>query len=357
MDRFGIGKIGLTGFGVSEFRLPVFGDGSGRGSGGQGSTFHESLVDVWFMSGYNNADAPAFIRGVKGNELQLKNFAYALNSGFGEYAVDFLNWSKVSDADKKSISVAIKRNGETSANEAILYKSFAPNESTSFKVKITGLKEGQTLYFGGSNEKAINIPNDGVYDIEYTASLESKGNVGFRFAGVYSNVDITITQLPTAYEGALVFDGVDDVAYIENFDTLVGEEQTFTAIANYTVLPSTKYSYNLYSRNDNSNIVRVNTPPSNDAMSGIRIYTLDLKNNSILYKDVLDNEVVFTSFTTSIIPNIFSLNGYLSNGKPTETSTVAYDWVAIYRGTLTPEEIEEEKVKLEQKWNSKLNKS
>lgn len=32
-------------------------------------------------------------------------------------------------------------------------------------------------------------------------------------------------------------------------------------------------------------------------------------------------------------------------------------YFALYNKSLTPEEIEEEKVKLEQKWNSKLNKS
>lgn len=87
MDRFGIGKVGLPGFGVGEFRLPVFG-GSGSGNGGQGNAFHESIVDAWFMSGHNNGDAPAYIRGVKGNELQLKNFAFTSESGFGEGAYE-----------------------------------------------------------------------------------------------------------------------------------------------------------------------------------------------------------------------------------------------------------------------------
>lgn len=87
MDRFGIGKVGLPGFGVGEFRLPLFG-GSGSGNGGQGNAFHESIVDAWFMSGHNNGDAPAYIRGVKGNELQLKGFAFTSESGFGEGAYE-----------------------------------------------------------------------------------------------------------------------------------------------------------------------------------------------------------------------------------------------------------------------------
>lgn len=46
--------------------------------------FNEAMVDAWFMSGLSNADKPSSIRGVKGNEVVLKNFAYALDSGFGE---------------------------------------------------------------------------------------------------------------------------------------------------------------------------------------------------------------------------------------------------------------------------------
>lgn len=35
---------------------------------------------------------PLLLEGVKGNDLALKNFAYALNSGFGKYEVDFNSW-------------------------------------------------------------------------------------------------------------------------------------------------------------------------------------------------------------------------------------------------------------------------
>lgn len=56
--------------------------------GGTKHPFNPSLVDAWFMSGLSNSDKPTEIVGVKKNKLQLKNFAYALNSGFGKYAVN-----------------------------------------------------------------------------------------------------------------------------------------------------------------------------------------------------------------------------------------------------------------------------
>ena len=46
--------------------------------------FNKAMVDAWFMSGLSNSDKPTQIVGVKKNKLQLKNFAYALNSGFGK---------------------------------------------------------------------------------------------------------------------------------------------------------------------------------------------------------------------------------------------------------------------------------
>lgn len=49
-----------------------------------GPSFHQSLVDAWFMSGLSNVDKPSSIRGVKGNEMQLKNFVFTSESGFGE---------------------------------------------------------------------------------------------------------------------------------------------------------------------------------------------------------------------------------------------------------------------------------
>jgi hypothetical protein len=46
--------------------------------------FNEAMVDAWFMSGLSNADKPGSITGVMGNEMQLKNFVFTSESGFGE---------------------------------------------------------------------------------------------------------------------------------------------------------------------------------------------------------------------------------------------------------------------------------
>lgn len=57
---------------------------STKGGGGVKHPFNPSLVDAWFMSGLSNSDKPTQIVGVKKNKLQLKNFAFTSESGFGE---------------------------------------------------------------------------------------------------------------------------------------------------------------------------------------------------------------------------------------------------------------------------------
>lgn len=50
--------------------------------------FNKAMVDAWFMSGLSNVDKPGSITGVMGNEMQLKNFAFTSESGFGEGAYE-----------------------------------------------------------------------------------------------------------------------------------------------------------------------------------------------------------------------------------------------------------------------------
>lgn len=50
--------------------------------------FNKAMVDAWFMSGFSNNDKPSSIRGVKGNEIVLRNFAFTSKSGFGEGAYE-----------------------------------------------------------------------------------------------------------------------------------------------------------------------------------------------------------------------------------------------------------------------------
>lgn len=355
MDRFGIGKVGLPGFGVS-----------GSGNGGQGNAFHESLVDAWSMSGYANGDSPSSIRGVKGNELQLRNFAYALDSGFGKYEVDFINLFTPYPGHKDYIVFTPEKIEIIENLNSIFLNLNSRKEIPSYKVQVFGVTDPYSLkynYFDkGGNYLIFNLPNDGIYTIPKSYLADSNKNIGFIVSDYKNSKGITITQLPSAYEGALIFDGVDDIAYIENFDTLIGEEKIYTVIGNYTNI-STKQSlfFNLYNRHNTQSFVRVSSQsPASININYTRAYTINFETGKLLYKDLLNTENMSLLLVDNNIPDVFSLNGFpnsegLSNWG--ELSQVAYYYLGIYRGILTPEEIETEKAKLENMWDSKLNKS
>lgn len=61
----------------------LFGRRAGKG-GSPIPPFNDAMVDAWFMSRLSNVDKPSSIRGVKSNEMQLKNFVFTSESGFGE---------------------------------------------------------------------------------------------------------------------------------------------------------------------------------------------------------------------------------------------------------------------------------
>lgn len=319
---------------------------------GDGNQFHESLVDAWFMSGYANGDSPASIRGVKGNELQLRNFAYALNSGFGKYTENFLNWK--GGTNKSSLYVEIKLNTVTT-NKALLYKYPQPNERISLIVKITGLKEGQQLYFGKwEDSNKIDIPCDGTYKMNYIYQSQSD-TFGFRSAGNYTDVDVTILSLPIAYEGGLVFDGTDDYGICTGLPIL----DDYTVICRREIINKDYYSI---------------ASKSTVFGKGAFVFELIQGKTNHCYSFAADNQInLYNSEISWQTKN--SYNGStitVGNGEDTDTLTLgiirvgdesrrflqgAIYYFALYNKSLTPEEIETEKAKLENMWDSKLNKS
>lgn len=62
---------------------PLFGRRAGK-AGPPIPPFNKAMVDAWFMSGLSNIGKPSPIKGVMGNEMRLKNFAFTSEGGFGE---------------------------------------------------------------------------------------------------------------------------------------------------------------------------------------------------------------------------------------------------------------------------------
>lgn len=191
----------------------LFGRRAGKG-GSPIPPFNDAMVDAWFMSGLSNIDKPSSITGVKGNEIQLKNFAYSLSSGFGKYEVDFTNLFTLHPSNKDCIIYTPEKIEIIENLNGIFINLNSKKEIPSYKVQVFGVTNPYSLkyqYFDKQeNHHLFNLPNDGIYTIPKSYLADDNRLIGFIVNDYKNSKGITITQLPSAYEDALVFDGVDD---------------------------------------------------------------------------------------------------------------------------------------------------
>jgi hypothetical protein len=338
-----------------------------------GPSFHQSLVDAWFMSGLSNNDKPSSIRGVKGNNLALKNFAYSLSSGFGKYEVDFNSWRTNNNISYRN---SIEFKAEFNKDEIRERKYFLQHPDTekinSFRIKVISNHTAEDIYeleyrYLNSDKQIqyFKISSDGEYTLPASFPTDETevtytNKLGFAYS-TYSLKDIsfTITQLPSAYEGALVFDGVDDYGICTGLPILddytvicrrVIEEKDNSTVA------SKGYRLNnvFYS---GAFIVERQANPNNKGAFSFGVDTsVSFSDNEIIYQtknqymstpikygDVVDSDKLALGILGTNVNTLYScLKG------------VIY-YFALYDKSLTPEEIEEEKVKLESEWEGGKN--
>lgn len=311
-----------------------------------GPSFHQSLVDAWFMSGPSNSDKPSSITGVKGNDIVLKNFAYALSSGFGKYEVDFNLFTYDNNRGelyRTSNTVVIKNS--TIAKFPLTYTN---TSNSSFKIKVTNVSKEHVLWIDGLQ---MSISEDGIY----TIPVPSNGYLGFGTKTILDSCNITITQLPSAYEGGLVFDGVDDygictgLPILDDYTVICRREiisKKFSAVASKRNSGSAWDGAFTFERQDpkNNNYFAVNYGTENK---------VSLMQNSISYQTSSSyNGNAINRGTAKDTDRLFlgcSLQGVdFLNG-------VIY-YFALYNKSLTPEEIETEKERLNEEWLKRKTK-
>lgn len=199
---------------------------------------------AWTVTGKTNEDKDratiANITG-NGNDLVLSNFGFAEGSGYGLYGVSFDRWriekAEHTTASKDSISAVFS--SINTVNFTLLFRLFASEIKdavvNSFKIKVNGLVDGQTLLYnsiiGGKISTAFTITKDGVYELPSIQGFNGGDYYGFAFSKVQESCDITIEQIPE-YEGYLVTDGVDDKINSSNFD--LGKD--WTIVGDWTML-------------------------------------------------------------------------------------------------------------------------
>lgn len=167
----------------------------------------------------------------------------------------------------------------------------------------------------------------------------------------------------SSYEGSLVFDGVDDYAVCYNMPI----QTDYTVICRRQII----------NINNSSAVASKRTYPNDIGFFGAFVIERVTANGSkALYSfgkdnavDSFDsNQIIYQSKTAyngknlvagdSSDTNILSLgaNAYnLNLGRCQEFSNVAIYYFALYDKSLTPDEIEQEKIKLNEIWTKRLN--
>lgn len=184
---------------------------------------------AWTVVGKTNEDEDratiANITG-NGNDLVLSNFRFAEGSGYGLYAYNFnsfnLRDNVVKPTDVKKDSFRIIGTGNSS-NLLILTNE---SDSANWKIRITGMKEGDSCIVGNANKSGdyIKIIKDGIYTFQKQYAATSINGIWYNSS---QEVDVLVEQIPE-YEGYLITDGVDDKVQSSSFTmnedwTIVGD--------------------------------------------------------------------------------------------------------------------------------------
>lgn len=221
---------------------------------------------AWTVVGKTNEDEDratiANITG-NGNDLVLSNFGFAEGSGYGLYAYNFNSFSlkdnTVKPTDVKKDSFRIIGTGDRGN---VLVLSNVSN-SADWKIRITGMKDGDHLLAGNANKSGdyIKITKDGVYTFQKQYAANATNGIWYNSS---QEVDVLVEQIPE-YEGYLVTDGVDDK--VQSYSFTMNEDWTIVGdwelLSNVQINCGIVKAQNVYLYNTaNGLLISINNPRS-----------------------------------------------------------------------------------------------
>lgn len=289
---------------------------------------------AWTVTGKTNEDEDratiANITG-NGNDLVLSNFGFAEGSGYGLYAYNFnsfnLKDNVVKSTDVKKDSFRMIGTGNSSNVLILLNES----DSADWKIRITGMKEGDRCLIGNANKSGeyISVNKDGTYTFQKQYAATSTNGIWYNSS---QEVDVLVEQIPE-YEGYLITDGVDDKITSSIFE--MGND--WTVIGDWELINTGKkdnagivkfdsiviYNYNpilINIKNGRNNLI-----PDQNTVNAIcsdgRIYSKDWK------------ESIYNEETESTSKNFLTI-GYSGNNY----TKIAFRNLAIYPTVLSRED-------------------
>lgn len=278
---------------------------------------------------------------VGGHNIQLNNVGWEGESGINSYPVVFganKTWDKMASSNNTDFIFELTGNSIhlTKANDNLallftyVYKDGTVNEVSipTFKLKVTGLKEGQNIVYNYVSEDnvsditSIRITEDGEYvcpksTIFVPAEILSNVWIGLKVNPENIDLDITIEVLPTI-EHALCLDGINDFGKVTGLPVL----KDYTVVADYER-------------------IRINIGSNGDA--AVLSKAESQNNGAFMFNTISNNgEKISYSFggrniinTDDTIRRVFYQSKYINNGQYINIIPTFVDsdklWLGTYR--------------------------
>lgn len=308
----------------------------------------DSIVGLW-KSDQNTNESPTrniiknTIEG-KGGDLELLNFGYKLNSGYGGYIEDFSlfilsNRFEYSEISNTKVTITAVLDNSTGIYHSVTEKDSALYWNT-FKIKVSGstddvyisyttAKKNIRLYNGINT---VVVPNE----LSWHSFSASKAN---------TSCNITLEFVPL-YEGALVTDGKDDIIVSQKtVQEMLGGSNVCTVVS---MIHQINLSADVNTSINNirsESVAHVCARHLNTAYgkTGIFGYSkqLNTTSNSTLINNILGDKKDYIANGSSVIDTTdkYFVQGYKYNDSLYELSEVAVYWTFISNKVLTTDEI------------------
>lgn len=319
------------------------------GSGGGGSLppeLRDALIGVWVVGKKTNDSPDRTIIKNKipnaGGDFQLLNFAYKLNSGYGEYGADFESFDWTTDITKRtSAQATIGVNGRLCNHAAI--------EIGAMKVNIKGnVTDLRYWYIANPDDTARSemqlTSGVNVLPKSYAKDDGQTYNVGFAY--ISGDPEITIEQIPS-WQGAIRTDGVNDTIVAEkSLFEMLGDSTEFTVVSMMAQVENISSSLNYglvnYMRNGgyfrNQNGALGKTGMFGYSSTNIKTTATTPKLIDYVMGDPNDYKV---NAGGSFADSFFSVTGWVNpiSKAVNETSQVAWYWTFAAKKVLTGDDI------------------
>lgn len=337
-------RIGLDPIRINAIRLGVPGAASGSDRPYIDPEVLASLKAVCICYGKSNDDLDrAVVKNLvdPDNPFVISNAAYKLNSGFGLYGMDFLEWKSNSGMSFTSTKLTSTKPNLSGGWLTFRNVSGLIPET---KVKVSGAPRefGFIANNNGTDDKFSVTINNGVYTIpEFTLSSASGFYINNN-SGDWSN--LVIEQIPS-YQGAFVTDGVDDLITSTKTVQEMGITDEITVVSMIGQLSTPNV-------NNYTNTIRnqLGTTGSYNKIAvsaidktGIYGYSFDSSLKCSIINDILGDKQDYSVSAATQVENIgakYLVQGWIDiNGLARELSSVAWYWTVIANKVLTTDQI------------------